>query len=186
MMHTFILALIILCAYVYAATACQACLFPIPYHNGNNHRPHHHQHAIVRNKPDIMSKLLPFGVLAIRHITRHHAQSRSSGDDEVENSKNGDISEDTKQDDSKIEVPSLSGTAIGALRFYKGFISPLLPPACRFLPTCSEYGVQAIEEFGTSKGVILIAWRLLRCSPFGGKGYDPPKWPPVPYTFSSY
>lgn len=47
--------------------------------------------------------------------------------------------------------------------------------ACRFLPTCSQYGVQAIEEFGPQKGVILTAWRILRCSPLGGKGYDPPR-----------
>lgn len=58
----------------------------------------------------------------------------------------------------------------GSIGFYKNFISPLLPPACRFLPTCSQYGVQAIEEFGPTKGAILTAWRLLRCSPFGGKG----------------
>jgi putative membrane protein insertion efficiency factor len=51
---------------------------------------------------------------------------------------------------------------VGAIGVYKNFISPLLPPACRFLPTCSQYGVQTIEEFGPEKGVALIAWRLLR------------------------
>ena len=45
---------------------------------------------------------------------------------------------------------------------------------------------KAIQEFGTTRGCVLIAWRLLRCSPVGGKGYDPPKWPPVSYTYSSY
>lgn len=75
---------------------------------------------------------------------------------------------------------------VGTIGFYKSFISPLLPPACRFTPTCSQYGIQAIEEYGPQKGVILIAWRLLRCSPIGGRGYDPPRWPPVPYTYSSY
>lgn len=70
--------------------------------------------------------------------------------------------------------------------FYKDWISPLLPPACRFVPTCSQYGVQSIQTYGPLKGVILIIWRLLRCSPIGGKGYDPPKWPPVSYTYSSY
>lgn len=81
---------------------------------------------------------------------------------------------------------TMSGLMIASIGFYKEFISPLLPPACRFVPTCSQYGVQAIKEFGPTKGMILIAWRLLRCSPVGGKGYDPPKWPPVSYTFSSY
>ncbi len=80
----------------------------------------------------------------------------------------------------------MSSSMIIAIGFYKKWISPLLPPACRFLPTCSQYGVQAIQEFGPTKGLILTAWRLARCSPFGGRGYDPPKWPPVPYTYGSY
>jgi putative membrane protein insertion efficiency factor len=80
----------------------------------------------------------------------------------------------------------MSGSMIMAIGFYKKWISPLLPPACRFLPTCSQYGVQAIKEFGPQKGLILTAWRLARCSPFGGRGYDPPKWPPVAYTYGSY
>jgi uncharacterized protein len=80
----------------------------------------------------------------------------------------------------------MSLAMISTIGFYKRIISPLLPPACRFVPTCSSYGVQAIQEFGPTKGCVLIAWRILRCSPFGGKGYDPPKWPPVAYTYSSY
>mmetsp|Transcript_21314 Transcript_21314/g.27528 ORF Transcript_21314/g.27528 Transcript_21314/m.27528 type:complete len:211 (+) Transcript_21314:68-700(+) len=81
---------------------------------------------------------------------------------------------------------AMSTAMVASLGFYKQIISPLLPPACRFVPTCSQYGVQAIQDFGPSKGAILIAWRLLRCSPIGGKGYDPPRWPPVSYTHSSY
>jgi uncharacterized protein len=69
-----------------------------------------------------------------------------------------------------------STTMLASLQFYKQVISPLLPPACRFVPTCSMYGVQAIRELGPVKGAILIAWRLLRCSPIGGKGYDPPRY----------
>jgi uncharacterized protein len=80
----------------------------------------------------------------------------------------------------------MSLAMISSIGFYKRIISPLLPPACRFVPTCSSYGVQAIQEFGPTKGCVLIAWRILRCSPLGGKGYDPPKWPPVSYTYSSY
>jgi uncharacterized protein len=81
---------------------------------------------------------------------------------------------------------SVSSLMIGTIGVYKNFISPLLPPACRFVPTCSQYGVQAIEQFGPCRGVVLTAWRILRCSPLGGKGYDPPRWPPVHYTYSSY
>ena len=81
---------------------------------------------------------------------------------------------------------AVSWGMVATIGIYKNYISPLLPPACRFVPTCSQYGVQAIEEFGPTKGVVLTAWRLLRCSPFGGKGYDPPKWPPVPYNYASW
>jgi uncharacterized protein len=88
--------------------------------------------------------------------------------------------------DDSYKDNSMSLAMLGMIGFYKKIISPLLPPACRFVPTCSSYGVQAIQEFGPTKGGILIAWRILRCSPFGGKGYDPPQWPPVSYTFSSY
>ena len=90
----------------------------------------------------------------------------------------------TKANESDNEV--MSSSMIMTIGFYKKFISPLLPPACRFLPTCSQYGVQAIEKYGPQKGLILTAWRLARCSPFGGRGYDPPIWPPVPYTYGSY
>ncbi len=80
----------------------------------------------------------------------------------------------------------MTSSMIMAIGFYKKWISPILPPACRFLPTCSQYGVQAIKEYGPSKGVLLTAWRLARCSPFGGRGYDPPRWPPVAYNYGSY
>ena len=63
--------------------------------------------------------------------------------------------------------------AIAAIRAYQVLISPLLPPACRFFPTCSHYGIQAIEMRGVLRGSLLTAWRLLRCQPFSKGGYDP-------------
>jgi putative membrane protein insertion efficiency factor len=97
----------------------------------------------------------------------------------------------SEEDSSKKELEAetekpISAAMIASIGFYKQFISPLLPPACRFVPTCSQYGVQAIQTYGPAKGGVLTAWRLLRCSPIGGKGYDPPKWPPVPFWYSSY
>jgi len=68
--------------------------------------------------------------------------------------------------------------AMGLLDFYRREISPLLPKSCRFVPTCSEYARQAYKKYGTSKGFVLTAWRLMRCNPLGDKGYDPPMWPP--------
>ncbi len=59
------------------------------------------------------------------------------------------------------------------LRCYKRFISPMLPNACRFVPTCSEYAMEAIERHGVIRGSLLAAGRLLRCHPFARSGYDP-------------
>ncbi len=59
------------------------------------------------------------------------------------------------------------------LRFYKREISPMLPPCCRYTPTCSEYAMQAVEKYGAAKGGWLAAKRILRCHPFHEGGYDP-------------
>lgn len=57
--------------------------------------------------------------------------------------------------------------------FYQRFITPYTPPSCRFTPTCSEYARQALMKHGPIKGLILAIWRILRCNPWGGSGYDP-------------
>ena len=62
---------------------------------------------------------------------------------------------------------------IGLLRIYKHWISPMLPSACRFHPTCSEYMMEAIQKNGVLKGVGQGLWRLLRCHPFHQGGFDP-------------
>jgi hypothetical protein len=64
--------------------------------------------------------------------------------------------------------------AVIAIRVYQVVISPLLPPACRFAPTCSEYARQAFADHGFARGLRLTARRLLRCHPFHPGGYDPP------------
>jgi len=63
--------------------------------------------------------------------------------------------------------------AVLALRAYKLCLSPLIPPACRFEPTCSEYAREAIETHGVARGAWLGARRLARCHPWGGHGFDP-------------
>jgi len=63
--------------------------------------------------------------------------------------------------------------ALLPLRFYKRFLSPLLPPMCRFEPTCSIYMMQAIEKHGTLRGTWLGLRRLARCHPFNPGGWDP-------------
>ena len=63
--------------------------------------------------------------------------------------------------------------AVAILRFYKRFISPILPPMCRFEPTCSMYTMQAIEKYGFTRGVWLGMRRLSRCHVFNPGGWDP-------------
>lgn len=62
---------------------------------------------------------------------------------------------------------------VAPIHFYRRFIGPGLPRRCRYEPTCSAYAVQAIEEFGILRGLVLAGWRLLRCNPFSYGGYDP-------------
>ncbi|KAI3678018.1 hypothetical protein L6452_37297 [Arctium lappa] len=66
--------------------------------------------------------------------------------------------------------------ALSMLRFYKREISPLMPKSCRYVPTCSEYSMIAYKKYGVVKGTILTTWRLCRCNPLGGSGFDPPRW----------
>jgi len=63
--------------------------------------------------------------------------------------------------------------AIGLIDAYRRFVSPALPPACRFLPTCSEYAALAIARHGLRRGAGRALWRLLRCHPFARGGFDP-------------
>lgn len=64
----------------------------------------------------------------------------------------------------------------GLVRFYQLAVSPWLPSTCRYTPSCSQYAVIALREYGAVKGTILACWRILRCAPWGGRGHDPPRW----------
>ena len=59
------------------------------------------------------------------------------------------------------------------IRFYRGYISPLTPPSCRFIPTCSEYAMQAVQKYGAVKGTYKAVRRILKCHPLHKGGYDP-------------
>ncbi len=62
---------------------------------------------------------------------------------------------------------------LAVIRFYRRYISPHLPPMCRYYPTCSCYAIEAIETHGAFRGGLMAAWRILRCNPFSVGGYDP-------------
>ena len=67
----------------------------------------------------------------------------------------------------------LAKILLGLIRFYQYAISPMLPPRCRYQPTCSQYAIEAVRKYGALKGGWLAARRIGRCHPWGGSGYDP-------------
>lgn len=67
----------------------------------------------------------------------------------------------------------MKAVVLGLLRLYKALVSPVLPPACRYTPTCSEYAVDAIERYGVLRGGALAIKRVLSCNPLSRGGYDP-------------
>ena len=62
---------------------------------------------------------------------------------------------------------------IQLIKFYRKFVSPMKSTKCPYFPSCSEYGLEAIEKYGAFKGSILAIWRIVRCNPFSKGGYDP-------------
>ena len=64
-------------------------------------------------------------------------------------------------------------TMIWLIKFYQKYFSPLKSTKCPYIPTCSQYGLEAVEKYGALKGGLLAMWRILRCNPFSHGGYDP-------------
>ncbi|MBN8546560.1 MAG: membrane protein insertion efficiency factor YidD [Ignavibacteria bacterium] len=73
----------------------------------------------------------------------------------------------------KFLVNIISSVLIAFVKIYQLLISPLFPPSCRFTPTCSNYMIEALKKHGPFKGLYLGIWRILRCNPWGGSGFDP-------------
>ena len=74
----------------------------------------------------------------------------------------------------KKEVAQMKRILIGMIKFYRKYLSGLKRySTCKYYPTCSQYGLEAIEKYGALKGGLLAAWRILRCNPFSKGGYDP-------------
>ena len=68
------------------------------------------------------------------------------------------------------------------LRGYKWAVSPMFLPACRYVPSCSEYAMEAVEGYGVARGSLMAAWRVLRCHPFAKGGVDPVVKPTIRKT----
>jgi putative membrane protein insertion efficiency factor len=69
-------------------------------------------------------------------------------------------------------IPALA--IIGVVRVYQLTLSPIFGRQCRFRPTCSNYMIEAVQKYGAVRGAAKGIWRIARCNPFGGSGYDPP------------
>jgi uncharacterized protein len=63
--------------------------------------------------------------------------------------------------------------ALGPIWVYRRLVSPLMPPRCKYEPSCSAYAEQAVREYGILRGLVLAGWRLLRCNPWSHGGFDP-------------
>lgn len=124
------------------------------------------------------SQLLRRQSLCIQSTSRgvvSAAERRRSGDaDQVDPEIDAKAQADQYADDeSKSPVTADNDSSVGVrialsvLRFYKREISPILPPSCRFIPTCSEYAMDSFKQHGVARGFVLTTWRLLRCNPFG-------------------
>lgn len=78
-----------------------------------------------------------------------------------------------KKKEASLFLKVLAWPFIALIKIYQWGISPLFPAKCRFTPTCSHYGLQAFQKHGLFKGFWLTLRRIVRCHPWGGKGYDP-------------
>ncbi|GAA0149566.1 hypothetical protein LIER_08708 [Lithospermum erythrorhizon] len=103
---------------------------------------------------------------------KHHQQRNQCF--RVTNELEDDSFKNNSQDDEEQGLGVKA--ALSMLNFYKREISPFLPKSCRYVPSCSEYSMIAYKKYGVAKGTILTAWRLCRCNPLGGSGFDPPRW----------
>lgn len=72
----------------------------------------------------------------------------------------------------KLEI-DMKKLFIFIIKFYRKYISPMKSTKCPYIPSCSEYGMEAIEKYGALKGGALVLWRIIRCNPFSKGGYDP-------------
>ncbi|KAK9755630.1 hypothetical protein RND81_01G039500 [Saponaria officinalis] len=124
--------------------------------------------------------------IILKFPKHHHRYTRGSPrfsisfslEYKIHNQRNVPVIVSKSEHDSEAQEEYSVGVkaALSVLNFYKREISPLLPRSCRYVPTCSEYSMIAYKKYGFVKGTALTTWRLCRCNPLGGSGFEPPRW----------
>ena len=143
---------------------CSRCVF--------NH--HHHRMGGVFAGASSSS----FTSLASSSGRNEDDESDEKKEEEEGNSSSSSSSSSSKEENKQQEKDILVQLSLSLIDFYRNELSPFMPKSCRFIPSCSNYAFEAYTKYGAGKGFILTAWRIARCNPFGGRGYDPPRWPP--------
>ena len=105
-------------------------------------------------------------------------EEEEEGNSSSSSSSSSDSDKSSEEENKQQEKDILVQLSLSLIDFYRNELSPFMPKSCRFIPSCSNYAFEAYTKYGAGKGFILTAWRIARCNPFGGRGYDPPRWPP--------
>lgn len=122
----------------------------------------------------LFASVLFSGVFIVSYSEPPHCASAENGTEPLPRIPSGDQTTETV-DSQQVQKKNNTSTRflIWLIRLYQDKISRFIPGSCRYTPTCSAYGIQALERFGAVKGSWLTIKRLLRCNPWGGHGYDP-------------
>ena len=151
--------------------SCTATQVLLVAHNGNGA-------AMSNATPRALSRQVQ-QTQASKLCSTRRSTHVSSQQHESTDSDPASASDDDQQHQQQAQDSTGVRIALSVLRFYKREISPIIPPSCRFVPTCSEYSMEAFQEQGVARGAVLTAWRLLRCNPFGAMAPRLQAWPAV-------
>lgn len=173
---------------------CNSCIKCLTFNTrlGLSNYHHYYTNVITLNNRAILSRNIVQRKVGLTTNYQYNISNNSidsSNDNTANNDNTGNndniVNNDNINDNNEDVENSIKETMIEWIKWYKRTLSPMMPPNCRFLPTCSSYGIDSISKFGLLKGGILTAWRIMRCNPFGGSGYDPPQWPPPSFRAGS-